>query len=151
MFESKVLNIPVVKVFVMTDDNNHPFILSFHCSNPISGIYFKVTPSRSNPYIKVPVYEGTCYTINTLMDMLTTYGCKYVKRLPIGKGEILSKDYLDGLADSSIIAKQKTKTACCCNCNCDEESSEESSADFLERLIASLEEFEELNEDELPF
>lgn len=149
MFESKVLGIPVVKVFVMTDENNHLFILSFHCSNHVSEIYFKVTPSRFNSVTKVPVYEGTCYTINTFMDMLTAYGCKYVRRLPIGKGEILSKDYLDGLADSSIIANPKTKTACCCNCN--DESSEESSADFLERLIASLEEFEELNEDELPF
>ena len=109
MFESKVLNIPVVKVFAMTDASNHPFVLSFHYEEKGCNLYFKVTPNRSNPITEIPVYEGTCYTINTLMDMLTAYGCKYIKRLPISKGEVLSKDYLDGISDGSIIAKPKTE------------------------------------------
>ena len=103
MFESKVLNIPVVKVFTMTD--------------------------KDNPITEIPVYEGTCYTINTLMDMLTAYGCKYIKRLPISKGEVLSKDYLDGLADSSIIAKPKTEGQLTKS-----KSKEEIINDFLELL-----------------
>ena len=129
MFESKVLNIPVVKVFTMTDKDNHPFVLSFHYEEKGCNLYFKVTPNRSNPITEIPVYEGTCYTINTLMDMLTAYGCKYIKRLPISKGEVLSKDYLDGLADSSIIAKPKTEGQLTKS-----KSKEEIINDFLELL-----------------
>ena len=110
MFESKVLNIPVVKVFAMTDASNHPFVLSFHYEEKGCNLYFKVTPNRSNPITEIPVYEGTCYTINTLMDMFVAYGCKYIKRLPISKGEVLSKDYLDGISDGSIISKPKTES-----------------------------------------
>ena len=144
---NEIISLPVEKVFAMTDSSNHPFVLSFHIHN--CDLCFSITPNRTNPMTKVPVYEGVCYSISSLMDMLTAYGCKYIKRLPIEKGEVLSRDYLDGLADGIIIPNPKTR--CCCNCNCNDESSEESSADFLDRLIASLEELEELDEDELPF
>ena len=141
-----ITSLPTVKVFAMSDSSNHPFVLSFHYEERGLNLYFQITPNRNNSFTKVPVYEGTCRSINTFMDMLTAYGCKYIKRLPIEKGEVLSRDYLDGLADGIIIPNPKTR--CCCNCNCNDESSEESSADFLDRLIASL---EELDEDELPF
>ena len=144
-----ITSLPTVKVFAMSDSSNHPFVLSFHYEERGLNLYFQITPNRNNSFTKVPVYEGTCRSINTFMDMLTAYDCKYIKRLPISKGEILSRDYLDGLADGIIIPNPKTR--CCCNCNCNDESSEESSADFLDRLIASLEELEELDEDELPF
>ena len=144
-----ITSLPTVKVFTMSDSSNHPFILSFHYEERGLNLYFQITPNRNNTFTKVPVYEGTCRSINTFMDMLIAYGCHYIKRLPISKGEILSRDYLDGLADGIIIPNPKTR--CCCNCNCNDESSEESSADFLDRLIASLEELEELDEDELPF
>lgn len=124
-----IITLPTVKVFAMTDANNHPFVLSFHYEEKGCNLYFKVTPNRSNPITKIPVYEGTCYTINTLMDMLTAYGCKYIKRLPISKGEVLSKDYLDGLADSSIIAKPKTEGQLTKS-----KSKEEIINDFLELL-----------------
>ena len=146
----EIISIPTVKVFAMTDEGNHPFILSFHTNDFDYGdIYFRVTPNRTNPVTKIPVYAGICHSTSSFMDMLIAYGCHYIKRLPISKGEILSRDYLDGLADGIIIPNPKTR--CCCNCNCNDESSEESSADFLDRLIASLEELEELDEDELPF
>ena len=125
----EIIALPTVKVFAMTDASNHPFVLSFHYEEKGYNLYFKVTPNRSNPITEVPVYEGTCYTINTLMDMLTAYGCKYIKRLPITKGEVLSKDYLDGISDGSIIAKPKTEGQLTKS-----KSKEEIINDFLELL-----------------
>lgn len=58
---------------------------------------------------KVPAYGGACHTVNTFMDMLTAYGCKYIKRLPISKGEILSRDYLDGLADGITVKENNNE------------------------------------------
>ena len=102
---NEIISLPVEKVFAMTDSSNHPFVLSFHIHN--CDLCFSITPNRTNPMTKVPVYEGVCYSISSLMDMLTAYGCKYVKRLPIPKGEILSRNYLDGLADGIIIPNPK--------------------------------------------
>lgn len=125
----EIIALPTVKVFAMTYASNHPFVLSFHYEEKGCNLYFKVTPNRSNPITEVPVYEGTCHTINTLMDMLTAYGCKYIKRLPILKGEVLSKDYLDGISDGSIIAKPKTESQLTKS-----KSKEEIINDFLELL-----------------
>lgn len=125
----EIIALPTVKVFAMTDEGNHPFVLSFHYEEKGCNLYFKITPNRNNPMTKVPVYEGTCYTINTLMDMLVAYGCKYIKRLPIEKGEVLSKDYLDGISDGSIIAKPKTESQLTKS-----KSKEEIVNDFLELL-----------------
>lgn len=127
----EIIALPTVKVFAMTDASNHPFVLSFHYEEKGYNLYFKITPNRNNPMTKVPVYEGTCHTINTLMDMLTAYGCKYVKRLPISKGEVLSKDYLDGLADGIITAKPKTESQLT---KSKSKSKEEIVNDFLELL-----------------
>lgn len=108
-FSKLITSLPTVKVFAMTDASNHPFVLSFHYDGNSYNLYFQITPNRATPMIKVPVYEGTCHTINTFMDMLVAYGCKYIKRLPIEKGKVLSRDYLDGLADGIIIPNPKTE------------------------------------------
>ena len=95
---SEILTLPILKAFVMTDKDNNPFVLSFHsnlCYYRGVDVYFKVTPNRANSTTKIPVYEGVCYSINSFMDMLVSYGCKYIKRLQIESGEILSKDYLE--------------------------------------------------------
>ena len=105
-----IITLPTLKVFAMTDSSNHPFVLSFHANDPVFGdIYFEVTPNRSNPVTKIPVYAGICHSTSSFMEMLVAYGCKYIKRLPISKGEILSRDYLDGLADGIIIPNPKTE------------------------------------------
>ena len=106
----EIISIPTVKVFAMTDEGNHPFILSFHTNDFDYGdIYFRVTPNRTNPVTKIPVYAGICHSTSSFMDMLIAYGCHYIKRLPISKGEVLSRDYLDGLADGIIIPNPKTE------------------------------------------
>ena len=115
---NEIISLPVAKVFAMTDANNHPFVLSFHIHN--CDLCFSITPNRTNPMTKVPVYEGVCYSINSLMDMLAAYGCHYVKRLPVSKGKVLSRDYLDGLADGIVIANPKTVCPCCNNCERDD-------------------------------
>ena len=142
-----ITSLPTVKVFTMTDANNRPFILSFHYEYEENGcnLYFQITFNRSNPITKVPVYEGICYTVNTFMDMLTAYGCKYVKRLPIEKGEILSRDYLDGLADGTIIATSKP--------NHDHEEDEEDNwlYDFIDELLDGADEIDKNGDFELPF
>ena len=129
---NEIISLPIAKVFVMTDASNHPFVLSFHFHN--RDLCFSITPNRANPITKVPVYEGTCYSINSFMDMLTAYGCKYIKRLPIERGEVLSRDYLDGLADGIIIATPKTVNCCpCCDncCECDDDTLYEYIGDML--------------------
>ena len=106
----EIISIPTLKVFAMTDEANRPFILSFHTNDFDYGdIYFKITPNRTNPVTKIPVYAGVCHSTSSFMEMLVAYGCKYIKRLPISKGEILSRDYLDGLADGIIIPNPKTE------------------------------------------
>ena len=105
-----ITSLPTIKVFAMSDSSNHPFVLSFHYEERGLNLYFQITPNRNNTFTKVPVYEGTCRSINTFMDMLIAYGCHYIKRLPISKGEILSRDYLDGLADGIIIPITKSKS-----------------------------------------
>lgn len=105
----EIISLPTIKVFAMTDSSDHPFILSFHYEERGLNLCFQITPNRNNTFTKVPVYEGTCRSINTFMDMLTAYGCHYIKRLPISKGEVLSRDYLDGLADGIIIPNPKTE------------------------------------------
>lgn len=124
-----ITSLPTVKVFAMTDATNHPFVLSFHIHN--CDLCFSITPNRTNPMTKVPVYEGVCYSISSLMDMLTAYGCKYIKRLPIEKGEVLSRDYLDGLADGIIIPNPKTEGQLT---KSKSKSKEEIINDFLELL-----------------
>lgn len=106
-----ILALPVAKVFAMTDANDKPFVISFHYRKTPYGIdtYFTITPNRKNVITKVPVLTGLVHSINSFMEMLTDYGCKYISRLPVSKGEILSKDYLDGLADGTIIAHSKSE------------------------------------------
>lgn len=144
-FSKLITSLPTVKVFTMTDASNHPFVLSFHYDGNSYNLYFQITPNRATPMIKVPVYEGTCHTINTFMDMLTTYGCHYIKRLPIEKGEVLSRDYLDGLADGAIIATSKS--------NRDHEEDEEDNwlYDFIDELLDGAGEIDKNGDFELPF
>lgn len=123
-----ITELPTVKVFAMTDKNSHPFVLSFHYEENVCNLYFQITPNRSNSVTEVPVYEGACHTINTFMDMLTAYGCHYIKRLPITKGEILSRDYLDGLADGIVIAE----TVSCSNCFDNDDDRYEYISDLLD-------------------
>ena len=139
-----ITSLPTVKVFTMTDADNHPFILSFHYEENSCNPYFQITPNRTNPITKVPVYEGICYTINTFMDMLTAYGCKYIKRLPIEKGEILSSDYLDGLADGTVIATSKPSH------NHEEDEEDSWLYDFIGELLDD-DLFDEVDESDLPF
>lgn len=135
-----IISLPAVKVFAMTDVNNHPFVLSFHYEKTGYNLYFQITPNRNNSMTKVPVYNGTCHTINSFMDMLTAYGCKYIKRLPIESGEILSRDYLDGLADGA------TTTTPISNHNADEE--DDWLYDFIDEITDL---FDEVDESDLPF
>ena len=145
---SEILTLPILKAFVMTDKDNNPFVLSFHsnlCYYRGVDVYFKVTPNRANNTTKVPVFAGVCYSINSFMDMLTTYGCKYIKRLQIESGEILSKDYLDGLADGTVIATSKP--------NHDHEEDEEDNwlYDFIDELLDGAGEIDKNGDFELPF
>lgn len=146
----EIIALPVTKAFLMTNDNNRPFVISFHVDANNRTLYFNVTKSGYYPITKVPVFSGTCYSVTAVTEMLTACGCKYIKRIPVKYMSVIPQDYFEGIADGAAVTMHnpESKNSCCCNCNCNDESSEESSADFLERLIASL---EELDEDELPF
>lgn len=127
-----ILALPVAKVFAMTDANNKPFVVSFHCRKTpyITSTYFIITPNRKNIITKVPVLAGNVYSINSFMEMLTAYGCKYISRLHISEGEVLSKDYLDGLADGTIITYPKSEN----QFSKSKKSKDEIINDFLELL-----------------
>lgn len=144
---SEILALPILKAFVMTDKDDNPFVLSFHsnlCYYRGIDVYFKVTPNRANSTTKVPVFAGVCYSINSFMDMLVSYGCKYIKRLQIESGEILSKDYLDGLADGTVIANSKSSH------NHEEDEEDSWLYDFIGELLDD-DLFDEVNESDLPF
>lgn len=106
-----ILALPIAKVFAMTDANDKPFVISFHYRKTPYGndIYFIITPNRKNVSTKVPVLTGLVHSINSFMEMLAAYDCKYISRLHISEGEVLSKDYLDGLADGTIITYPKSE------------------------------------------
>lgn len=144
-----IISLPAVKVFAMTDVNNHPFVLSFHYEKTGYNLYFQITPNHNNPMTKVPVYNGTCHTINTFMDMLTTYGCKYIKRLPTESGEVLSRDYLDGLADGATTTKPITATPNSTS-HSDDDNEDEWLYDFIGELLDD-DLFDEVDESDLPF
>lgn len=146
----EIIALPVTKAFLMTNNNNRPFVISFHTDANNHILYFNVTKSGYYPITKVPVFSGTCYSVTAVTEMLTACGCKYIKRIPVKYMSVIPQDYFEGIADGAAVTMHnpESKNSCCCNCNCDDE---QTSADFLEELIASLEEFEELDDNELPF
>lgn len=145
----EIIALPVTKAFLMTNNNNRPFVISFHVDANNRTLYFNVTKSGYYPITKVPVFSGTCYSVTAVTEMLTACGCKYIKRIPVKYMSVIPQDYFEGIADGAAVTMHnpESKNSCRCNCNCDDE---QTSADFLEELIASLEEFDDDNI-ELPF
>ncbi len=144
----EIITLPVTKAFLMTDDNNHPFVISFHVDTDNSNshvLYFNVTKNSYYSLTKVPIFSGTCYSENTITKMLVAFGCSYVKRIPVERLSIISQDFFEGIVDGIAII----------NCNSEitnpdtVANSDNNSAESLEHFF---EDFEEgISIVELPF